>query len=358
MVGSTGIGLYLLLCTNSAHLSPGLLETARAKYDQLFSSIVTITLRNERTSTINGQPDEKSQLQYVQDGKDVAKSEVYSFSNREGISKGFRHQSRMAILNNSGVFVTDDEDTINGKPMPRVTYQLADAIEDNQATLWSQLHHRVGIGEHTFLNDFFSDKFGDKCTAREEILDNRPLVRLDIRGKNDVNDSGIVVWLDPAVGYWPRKIIMYSPESKSTAADPLSTYEVLQFHPPYGKTGISFPASIVATYHSRWSSKPYLHVQRIQYFDVRINDPIPAEKFKVAIPPNAWIVDNIKNINYHTDSAGKPIGPNQPNLEFKPTSTPSTPPRSWWREIAIGIIVLCLIAGFLYWRRSRLLQPG
>lgn len=160
-------------------------------------------------------------------------------------------------------------------------------------------------------------------------------------------------WFDGGRNYLVSRVVSKWPNGSGTN-------EVMAFNE--GKDGVSFPSVVV----TKSFVDGNLQSERTATFsDLQINGSIPAQLFRVDLPANSDVFDQIVGKKFVTDSNGVPTGPGTA-LDFAPppgsgpgqsrTATISEP-TDWMIWILPASLAVLLTAG-LVWMIRRRRQPN
>ena len=194
--------------------------------------------------------------------------------------------------------------------------------------------------------------------ATWQSVDGRKLVRIDLRfddptGKG--NDWDLEVYFDPGVNYLVRKAVYKTNQNKAFEREE----EVSQFVEP--TRGLFFPERIVGRNNMNAQNTTVLS-------EIRINEPLPPDIFRLRFPHNVLMTDSVRNTRYRIDSAGRrisaetpmsvgllpppPVGDDPETPRGETTEEPKSRTR-WILPISLIILFIGLAAAYVRhrWRR-------
>lgn len=181
-------------------------------------------------------------------------------------------------------------------------------------------------------------------------------VEMTVRERVGVWD--VEIHFDPGVNHLVRKTIY-------TIGGLRHEDEVVRFKEC--APGLFFPERVVR--NSTEDGKPY-GGSTTEFFDIRVNQPLPADIFQFRYPHGVMLTDTIRNTRYQVDSEGNPIsketamgrGPPPPPLGEaapRPGTESLEEPRSFTRWILpVSLGILGLAAGAAVLRRWRAVRAA
>ena len=270
--------------------------------------------------------------------------------------------TKVKVVNEAAVRngrVTKLESVIKDGTPPQNQARISQSPHDVNLELshrvWNSFGLTVTDMPKVWLVDVITGNREWTWTAKWADLNGVRTIHLQTTRTDTFGDSVTEVWLDPKEGYWPRKMMVYGPASKTTRDDPAVLKEVARFHPPYKQTGISFPATVKNRFRATDGAKiNWVSEATIEIEDVRINEAIPDSTFGLAIPPGFWVIDRIAGSSYTMGENGKPKGTPQPIVPV-PDSHPLEAETSGWSLsqylLIAGGVIGCLAAARLWMKR-------
>ncbi|MEX2175706.1 MAG: hypothetical protein WD872_15180 [Pirellulaceae bacterium] len=166
------------------------------------------------------------------------------------------------------------------------------------------------------------------------------------------------VWFDPQVNYLACKLIGTSTGSAAKPVNRRKESRVLSFREV--APTVYFPEHVES--HSYKAGQLVGH-EIVRFSDVRVNEPLPPDIFKIAIPPGVHVLDSIADLEYRTNANGQQIGPGRALAKFPPlqagagplaaTSQEPQPATRWIVPVSLAILT---VGGGLWfvrkWRSS------
>jgi hypothetical protein len=153
------------------------------------------------------------------------------------------------------------------------------------------------------------------------------------------------IWFDPQVNYLACKLVGTSAGKQSNRKNSRRETEVVGFKEV--SPALYFP--------ERVETKFYRNDQLVQhdvvsFSDIRVNQPLPADIFRLDIPGGAEVTDMIQNEEYKVDSAGQPLDGKASIAAYAPLS-PATaettdtveepqPLTRWIVPVALGALLV------------------
>jgi hypothetical protein len=111
------------------------------------------------------------------------------------------------------------------------------------------------------------------------------------------------IWFDPKVNYLACKLIGESTIQTSKPFKSRRESQVLRFVEV--TPGIYFPAETETKFYNDGTLAQH---DVVTISDIRVNQPLAPNIFEMPIPPNATVIDRIRDREYKVDSQGKPTG--------------------------------------------------
>lgn len=183
-----------------------------------------------------------------------------------------------------------------------------------------------------------------------DVVDGRDLVvaGFTVQVSDDVAGE-FDIWFDPKLNFLARKRIATFAGDNRRETNVLRFREVLP--------AVYFP-EYVETRHFQMGE--LVEHQTVEFFDIRINSPLPSDWFELSIPGGAHVHDAIADKEYDTDSRGIQVGV----ARSLPKGTPlplglaqsagptSHEPLPWARWIVPGSLIV-LVVGVALWIYQR-----
>jgi hypothetical protein len=167
----------------------------------------------------------------------------------------------------------------------------------------------------------------------------------------------VTIYTDPDVNYLVRKVVYAS----SGKVEYRREEEVIEFKD--GGGGVFFPESTVG--RSENGGKPYSSLQ-CQVKDIRINESLPQDAFRLRYPRGTQLNDNIRGVTYTVDEDGRQISKESAQNrgpQAAPAAFPASPmtetreePAGIGRWILIAFLAVGLIGLVVIVLRHRMRQ--
>ena len=205
------------------------------------------------------------------------------------------------------------------------------------------------------LEELLDEGFMLREVSHEKYLDHDCIVLAFSMKADDGGKAEFTLWFDPAVNYLARKLTGNFSSRSANSPKVRRESEVVRFKEP--SPGIFFPEQAETKFYN--DDKVVQH-DIVTFSDIRVNQPLPAKIFELAIPPNSTVIDKVQGKEYAVDSAGKVVGTERPvsTIPPIPAGTHQTPtseePTSVIRWLLYALILLFAVsAGIWYVRRLR-----
>lgn len=179
------------------------------------------------------------------------------------------------------------------------------------------------------------------------------LVHVDL----EHDSARLEIWFDPRANYLPRRTIV-------TSAQPLSGGKPLRSEASVARfkevaPTIYFPEKVEAQYYH---DNRRVYAQVITFSDLRVNQSLPPDTFRLRFPSGARVADQFKGKAYKVGEDGNPLG-GETDLATAPPLSAGAGPRSetqtepqpltrWILPTSLGILVLaCCLWLARKWKR-------
>lgn len=194
----------------------------------------------------------------------------------------------------------------------------------------------------------------------------REVVAVELTYQSEPKPSGntwdVTILFDPQVNYLVRKFVMVCDRTKQ-GQKIRNEHSVVEFKE--AGPGVFFPVRSASLIHV---DDQLIQTGTASVSNLRVNQPLPADTFRLAYQRGVTMYDGVKGTKYKVDENGKPISepvPDPPgNLSPTAAAESSTPPltprletqvepssSTWWvLPCSFGVLAL---GGVLMYRRSR-----
>ena len=225
--------------------------------------------------------------------------------------------------------------------------------QDRQATfinVWSRTCFQVRDSPRQSLLDVLDDP-GCSKTVERASLNELPclLATCECAGRRRIQ-----AWLSVRHGLLVRRMLVGIGKGKFSEKSTLIEYEADSFqeHAP----GLFFPTHTVMRIYNRGDKpeRPTGAVTEAFFEQVKINDPIPDEIFRLTIPEGTRTADWRNGTTFVMGSDGKPspeypIHPLETLAPVQPANVPQRTGYARWLWLG-GIALAAMIGGFVAWR--------
>ncbi len=197
-----------------------------------------------------------------------------------------------------------------------------------------------------------------KKSVREAELGGRRMFRVDAEG-GDAKCLSFSVWIDPDHSFFPARLVISLLPGAFDDKKWYAECEVARFQ-ELAQSPRSFPAELRWRFYNAGEPgrDPFLE-HRVLFNSLRVNVPIPEERFKLTIPVGYRVKDRVTGQRYTMGTDGKPVQVSAllPTPPSSPLEAAQAPSRSWlWPAVAC----LAVLVGVAFLYRSRLARqrPG
>ncbi len=359
-VAGTALAMIVAASVPGAGSGPGgdvTLETVIGAHRAVRSAIRTLSCKIDVTTSTVAQSENKTRVihstaDYVRSGDEV----------RVRARIGDREED--CHLSDSRVRAVHHGRLANGTPTVGAGVLSATRAELTDCDVWTRallLQNLPDTVEYYPFEELVQKS--SRSTTVQVTRDGRSMTVVRLRFSNTRPASTewtVAVYLDPGTNYLVREMV-YETVLKSGRIL-TRDYRVSEFTEP--APGLFFPARVEC--RSALAGKQWTTVATT-FSEVRVNQPVPRDAFRLTFPDNVAVADNIRGEVYRVDTTGKQISPPEPLTRAAPPpillsegdvkSTPSrtrtmeepTPGYGWLVAGSLGTLA---VAGIIAaWRR-------
>lgn len=213
-----------------------------------------------------------------------------------------------------------------------------------------------GSDRNLLLDDFLNQKTVRVNSVERQNRGGRSLIVVKLQ----VDSVDREFWVDPARGYLVVRTTGSSAvKAGATERKGETIAEVVQFVPP--APGLYFPKEVVFTFTTDGAVD---YRERFLFADIKVNQPIPPQRFDLTFPVGTQVHDLIESKQYV-------VGPEGGQSRVRPLSTLPPPPSAdqpanrpgetqetqeeptpwtWW-ILPVSVVLVCVGSGILVVRR-------
>jgi hypothetical protein len=223
--------------------------------------------------------------------------------------------------------------------------------------VWSQMlmqFHAPGQCRCRSLDDVLANALAPPEVTRVHEGGNE-YVQIDaIIARNAGTDAHMQLLLDPHVNYLVKREIL-GPRSPTRAV-----FEVEEFSEPI--PGVFMP--VAATAQTITNGQEVSRLE-IKLSNIRINQPVPPDRFDLKIPAGTLVLDRIRHKQYKAGADGRPSGPEQDLIQpvalpvakvdqhAEARSQTAGESRSLLRQLLLPVALILLVGGAIWLIRAR-----